>query len=115
MPVNALTANSRTMASLPEDVQKIIREVGQEYENQSGASLNAAQKRGLDGLAAAGANVQTLAAEVRAEWAESLTGFPQLQATEADGRGMPGSEVMKAYLAAVVAAGYEWPVSYSVE
>jgi C4-dicarboxylate-binding protein DctP len=115
MPVNALTANSRTMASLPEDVQKIIREVGQAYEDQSGASLNAAQKRGLDGLAAAGANVQTLAAEVRAEWAESLTGFPQLQATEADGRGMPGSEVMKAYLAAVVAAGYEWPVSYSVE
>ena len=115
MPVNALTANSRTMASLPEDVQKIIREVGQEYENQSGASLNAAQKRGLDGLAAAGANVQTLAAEVRAEWAESLTGFPQLQATEADGRGMPGTEVMKAYLAAVPAAGYDWPVDYAVK
>ena len=115
MPVNALTANNKTMARLPEDVQQIIREVGQAYEDQSGASLNAAQKRGLDGLKAAGTNVRTLSDEVRAEWAESLTGFPQLQATEADGRDMPGSEVMKAYLAAVPAAGHAWPVTYTVK
>lgn len=115
MPVNALTVNTRTMASLPEDVQQILREVGQAYEDQSGASLNAAQQRGLDGLAAAGTNVQTLADAVRADWAASLTGFPQLQATEADGRGMPGSEVMKAYIAAVPAAGHEFPVEYIVE
>jgi TRAP-type C4-dicarboxylate transport system substrate-binding protein len=115
MPVNALTANVRTMAGLPEDVQQILREVGQAYENQSGVSLNAAQKRGLDGLAAAGTNVKSLSDGVRAEWADSLTGFPQQQATEADGRGMPGSEVMKAYLAAVPAAGHDWPVSYTVD
>jgi len=115
MPVNALTMNSRTMASLPEDVQAIIREVGQAYEDQSGASLNAAQKRGLDGLEAAGANVKSLPADARAGWAESLVGFPQQQATEADSRGMPGSEVLKAYLAAAEAAGVEWPVAYAVE
>ena len=115
MPVNALTVNNRTMASLPEDVQQILREVGMAYEKQSGPSLNAAQQRGLDGLVAAGASVRTLAPEVRAQWAESLTGFPQQQATDADGRGMPGTEVMKAFLAAVPAAGYEWPVTYTVE
>lgn len=115
MPVNALTVNTRSMANLPDDVQQIIREVGQAYEDQSGGSLNAAQQRGLDGLAAAGTNVQTLDDDVRAEWAESLTGFPQLQASEADGRGMPGTEVMKAYLAAVPLTGYDWPVEYMVE
>ena len=115
MPVNALTVNTRSMANLPEDVQQIIREVGQAYEDQSGGSLNAAQQRGLDGLAAAGTNVQTLGDDVRAEWAESLTGFPQLQASEADGRGMPGTEVMKAYLAAVPMTGYDWPVEYVVK
>jgi hypothetical protein len=47
--------------------------------------------------------------------AESLVGFPQQQATEADSRGMPGSEVLKAYLAAAEAAGVEWPVAYAVE
>lgn len=115
MPVNALTVNSRTMARLPEDVQQIIREVGAAYEAQSGGSLNAAQKRGLDGLKAAGANVRSLAAEAQAEWAASLTGFPQQQATEADGRGQPGTEVMNAYLAAVTAAGHAWPVEYVVK
>lgn len=115
MPVNALTMNSNSMARLPEDVQQIIREVGQAYEDQSGSSLNAAQQRGLDGLAAAGTNVQTLSDEVRADWANSLTSFPQQQATEADGRGMPGSEVMNAYLAAVPTTGHDWPVEYVVE
>jgi len=115
MPVNALTMNSNSMARLPEEVQQIIREVGQAYEDQSGGSLNAAQQRGLDGLAAAGTNVQTLSDEVRADWANSLTSFPQQQATEADGRGMPGSEVMNAYLAAVPTTGHDWPVEYVVE
>lgn len=115
MPVNALTVNSRTMSRLPEDVQQILREVGQAYEDQSGASLNAAQERGLTGLGDAGASVRELPAEARAEWAQSLTGFPQQQAADADGRGMPGSEVMNAYLAAVTAAGYSWPIEYSVE
>jgi C4-dicarboxylate-binding protein DctP len=115
MPVNALTVNSRTMASLPEDVQKILREVGRAYEDQSGASLNAAQKRGLDGLVANGATVRTLAADVRAEWADSLIGFPQQQATDANGRGQPGTEVMNAFIAAVTATGYPWPITYTVE
>ena len=115
MPVNALTMNNRSMSNLPGDVQQIIREVGQAYEAQSGGSLNAAQQRGLDGLAAAGTNVQTLDDAVRAQWADSLTGFPQLQATEANGRGMPGSEVMTAYIAAVTAVGVDWPVEYTVE
>ena len=115
MPVNALTMNAGSMERLPEDVQQILREVGRAYEDQSGASLNAAQERGLTGLKEAGANVVELAPEVRAQWAESLTGFAQQQASDADGRGMPGSEVMKAYVAAVTEGGYEWPIEYVVE
>jgi TRAP-type C4-dicarboxylate transport system substrate-binding protein len=115
MPVNVLTINSRTMASLPEDVQKIMREVGRAYEDRSGESLNAAQQRGLDGLAANGATITTLAPEARAEWANSLTGFAQQQATDANGRGMPGTEVMNAFIAAVTATGYSWPVTYDVK
>jgi len=115
MPVNGLTMNTASLERLPEEVQTIIREVGAAYEAQAGASLNAAQERGLTGLAEAGANVRDLPDEARAEWASSLTGFPQQQASDADGRGMPGSEVLKAYLGAVTAAGYEWPVEYTVE
>lgn len=115
MGVNGLTMNNNSLARLPEDVQKIIKEVGRAYEAQAGASLNAAQKRGLDGLAAAGTAINEVTPEVRAEWAASLAGFPKQQAKDADGRGMPGTEIMKAYIAAVDATGYQWPTTYSFE
>lgn len=80
MAVNALTMNERSLGRLPEDVQQIILEVGQAYEDQAGASLNAAQQRGIEGLIEVGATVADLAPEVRAGWAESLASFPAQQA-----------------------------------
>jgi TRAP-type C4-dicarboxylate transport system substrate-binding protein len=113
--VNALTMNQRKFDSLPPEVQTILMEVGAAYEAQAGESLNAAQQRGLDGLKEVGANIKELPAEVRQQWAESLAEFPNTQAKEADGRGMPGTEVMNAYLAAVAATGYDWPYDYTIE
>lgn len=115
MGVNALTMNQRSFDRLPEDVRQIIVEVGRAYEDQAGQSLNAAQARGLAGLKEVGANIKTLPEEARAGWAVSLAEFPSVQAKEADGRGMPGTEVMKAYLAAVAGTGYAWPFEYTIE
>lgn len=115
MGVNALTMNQRSFDRLPDDVRQIIIEVGQAYEAQAGESLNARQASGLAGLAEAGAIINEIAPEVRSGWAESLATFPGLQAAEADGRGMPGTEVMQAYLEAVDATGYEWPFVYSLD
>ena len=106
---------SKVMKTLPEDVQKIIREVGRAYEDQAGASLNARQESGLKGLAEVGAQIKELSQEARAGWAQSLTSFPSQQAKDADGRGMPGSEVLNAYIKAVDDSGYEWPVRYTIE
>ena len=114
MGVNALTMNERSLGRLPEDVQAIILEVGAEYEAQAGASLNARQASGLTGLEEAGATISEIAPEVRSGWAESLASFPGQQAVEADGRGMPGTEVMQAYLDAVAGTDYEWPFEYSL-
>ena len=115
MGVNALTMNQRSFDRLPDDVRQIIMEVGMAYEQQAGASLNARQESGLKGLADVGAEIKELGEDARAGWAESLAAFPGLQAKEADGRGMPGSEVMAAYLAAVDATGYSWPYTYSLD
>ncbi len=114
MGVNALTMNQRSLDGLPDDVAQIIIEVGRAYEDQAGASLNARQASGIAGLEEAGAVISQIAPEVRTGWAESLATFPGLQAAEADGRGMPGTEVMQAYLDAVAATGYEWPYEYSL-
>jgi len=115
MAVNGLTINKRSLAKLPEDVQKIILEVGKGYEEKSGPALNERQKAGLAGLEKVGAKIKQLPEAARAGWAKSLTGFPQKQAKEADGRSMPGSAVMQSYLDAVTKAGYEWPVQYQVK
>lgn len=115
MIVNGLTANLRTMARLPEDVQQIIREVGREYEARSGIALDEGQARGLAGLAEAGATINEISPEARAEWAASLSGFARSQAREADGRGLPGTAVMQTYLDLVAASGYEWPSPYSLD
>lgn len=115
MGVNALTMNERRFNSLPEEIQTILMEVGRAYEAQAGASLNARQESGLKGLAEVGAQIKELSQEARAGWAASLSEFPSVQAKESDSRGMPGTEVMKAYLAAVDATGYEWPYSYTIE
>ncbi|GAB5377209.1 MAG: hypothetical protein AcusKO_36710 [Acuticoccus sp.] len=113
--VNALTMNTRSLERLPEDVRAIILEVGREYEAHAGASLNAAQERGLKGLKEVGANIKEIGPETRAKWAASLASFPDQQAKDADSRDMPGTEVMKAYLAAVAATGYEWPQPYAIK
>ncbi len=115
MAVNGLTMNSRSFDRLPPDVQTIIMEVGRGYEDQAGATLNARQEAGLSGLKDVGAEIKTLGDDVRAGWAESLTSFPAQQATDADGRGMPGTEVMNAYLKAVEGVGYSWPVQYEIK
>jgi TRAP-type C4-dicarboxylate transport system substrate-binding protein len=115
MAVNGLTMNAKKFASLPADVQKIIMEVGMGYEQQAGVSLNGRQKAGLEGLAKVGAQMKILGEDARAGWATSLAGFPSRQAKDADGRGMPGTEVMNAYLAAVNDTGYSWPFSYEIK
>ena len=115
MGVNALTMNKRSFDRLPEDMQKIMMEVGQAYEDQAGASLNGRQESGLKGLADVGAQIKELPLEARAGWAESLSSFPNQQAKDADGRGMPGTEVLNTYLKAVADVGYDMPVDYVIE
>ena len=115
MAVNALTMNTRSLAGLPAEVQQIIREVGAAYEAGAGASLDARQEAGLTGLRDAGAIITELPQEVRAEWAASMAEFPRQQIAEANGRGMPATEVMSLYLQAVSNTGYAWPFEYSLE
>ena len=115
MGVNALTMNKAKFDSLPEDMQQILMEVGRAYEDQAGASLNARQESGLKGLEEVGAAIKVLPEEARAGWAASLTSFPNQQAKDADGRGMPGTEVLNTYLKAVADVGYKMPVDYVIE
>jgi TRAP-type C4-dicarboxylate transport system substrate-binding protein len=115
MAVNVMTINSNTMAKLPAEVQKIIREVGQQYETKSGEHLDQRQKAGLEGLAKAGAKVRSLPEATRVEWARSLAEFPRWMAKEADAKGQQGSLILKTFLAEIKAAGVKMPVEPKID
>lgn len=115
MPVIMMTMNDRKFASLPEDVQAIIVEVGAEWEEANGATMDTVQASGLAKLAENGAIIKELPASVRAEWAASMTDFPKQQAAEAEGRGLPALKVMQDYINAAKEVGHVWPVEYELQ
>ena len=61
-----------------------------------------------------GAQLKVLPKVARAGWAKSWAAFSGNEAKEADGRGLPGTQVMTDYLEGVDATGYEWPHSYEL-
>jgi len=112
--VLGLTMNTRSLAALPDDVQKIVREVGLEYEIQSGIENNKKQAFGIKKLKEAGATIQTISETTRTDWAKSLADFPTEMANEAESRGLPGRDVMKAYIDEVQKAGVHWAYPYTI-
>ena len=109
-----VTMNSRSLARLPPDVRRIVREVGRDFEAEAARVLDERQAAGLAMLRASGADVREFPVGERAEWARSLADFPGRMAREADSRGMPGSEVIAAYIETVTQSGYDWPVRYAI-
>ena len=111
----ALTMNSRSFERLPPEVQKIILEVARDYETVAAHALNEGQSVALQALRNAGAHIRELPSEVRAEWANSLAEFPNAMAQDANSRGMPGSQIIRAYIEEIDRSGYNWPVKYVID
>lgn len=110
-----VTANSKRFKRLPREIQTIILEVAREYEAIAAKSLNDRQAKGLDDLRRSGAFLRTLPEDARTTWAKSLKSFPNDMAQEANGRGMPGSAIMRAYLDEIAKRGHDWPVHYVID
>jgi len=109
---HGLTINKNRFNRLPKDVQQILREVGREYEKRTGTVNEENYPKQLEQLKSVGANVRQLPDAVRADWAQSLKGWPQEKATELDKAGMPASQVLKLALQEAEKLGHKWPVRY---
>ncbi len=91
-------------------------EVGRAYEDQAGASLNATSGTRPERAERSRRRIKsTVRRSPRRLGAKSLARFPNQQAKDADGRGMPGTDVMNAYIKAVADTGYSMPVDYVIE
>ena len=113
--IHGVTINKQSLAKLPPEVQKILSEVGVEYEARVGRILSETKQVPLDQLAKAGATIRTLPGDVRQQWAESLRAWPNEMAQDANKRSMPGSKVLQHDLVNSEKAGYVWPVRYEIK
>ena len=113
--VMVMTMNNRSLARLPQDVQKIIAEVGRDYEIRVGKALDQSNAAGLERLKTAGAQVSQISPAARKEWAEGLKDWPAKAAKDLDRRGMPGMAVLKSYIAALKGEGWVPPVDYQLQ
>ena len=110
-----VTVNDKRFKKLPVEIQNIIKEVSLEYEKVAAKNLNQRQVAGLENLKKSGATVRTISGDIRSKWAQSLSGFPNDMAKEADSRNLPGSEILRSYIDLIEQDGYDWPVKYNIE
>lgn len=112
---NAVTINMQTWDRLPEDVQQILVELGEEWAGVTAEVCARNDAEGLQTLRDLGVDVREISDEAKVDWATALADFPNRMAKEADSRGLPGSAVLTFYMSKVEELGHEWAYRYMIE
>lgn len=101
----SLVANKKWFDAQPDVLKKALKKAAAAYS----AAYNASLLQRIDGayatMTAAGGKVAELPAAERAKWAKALPPIAKTWAQEWDGKGVPASAVLSAYMDAVRAAG----------
>lgn len=114
--LNAVTINKQKWDSLPQDVQVILKELGDEWSGVTAKVCAKNNEEGLEILEELGVEVVEISLEAKTEWANSLADFPQKMANELASRGHPeGVEVMNFYMDQIEQSGFSWPNRYTIE
>lgn len=101
-----LTMNKDALARLPQEVQDIILEVGAEYGKVADAAYVGAGERAFQMLSGMqGAERIAYPDDARADWATAMPNIAKEWADAQDAAGLPGNEVLGAYMAALRDAG----------
>lgn len=111
----ALAMNKRVLDRLPKDAQKIFLDVGQDYSDKFNALLTGTTNALMQKMVEAGAKVRDVSAEERKKWANAIPNPALPWAKDLDAKGLPGTKVLKAYMAEMKANGVEFPRDWSKE
>ncbi len=103
--VGAVTINKKTLDSMPPEVQKVLREVGDEYSRRLADTLTKLAVTFEANMAKEGATVTTLPEQERAKWANTMPNIAQDWVKRNEERGLLAGVVLKAYLAKLRSAG----------
>jgi TRAP-type C4-dicarboxylate transport system substrate-binding protein len=94
----AFGVNKRFFESLPKEVQKVFIDGGNLYTKKYGELATAKANKALEIMKKAGAKVTTFPDEERAKWADKMPNIAMEWAASMEKKGLPGKQVVKAYL-----------------
>ncbi len=109
MFAGGIAVNKARFDKFPPEVQKVFREVGDEYSLRFAKAQAEAADGLLQRMAAAGAKITELDPKERLRWAEVLPNVAKPWAADLDGKGLQGTAVLKGYLDGLRKAGAALP------
>lgn len=105
----AVVANKPWFERLPDEVKQAMREVTPLYRDELARQTSAGDKTGREACIAQGGTIHELPADQRQAWADTLPNIAKEWAAAANAKGLPGTEVLSAYMDAMRAA--EQPIA----
>lgn len=103
--IGAVTINKATFDAMPPEVQKVLREVGDEYSERVAATLTKVVATFEANMAKEGATITPLPQSERLKWVNTMPNIAQEWVKRNEERRLPAGAVLKAYLAKLRAAG----------
>ena len=101
-----ITVNEAYWDGLPSEVQDVLREVAVEYRDHvAGIAMDRAQAS-RDAYVAAGGTIVEIDPAERAAWANAMPNIAAEWADNLDSKGEPGTEMLRAYMGKLAAAGF---------
>jgi len=108
-----IAINKGRFDKLPNEVKKIFVDVGNGYSVQFAKAQSALASERLQMMAKAGAKVSELSDNERKRWADALPPVAKIWGAEIQTKGLPATEVLQAYMAALKKAGAKIPRNWS--
>lgn len=101
-----VTVNKDVWEQLPDEVKQVLQSVAVEYRDHIASIAMDAAAVSLEAYIAAGGEVTELSAEARADWANSMPNIAKDWAETLDQSGAQGSDMLRAYMDKLKAAGF---------
>lgn len=103
--IGAITINLDTWKRLPPDVQKVMREVGDEYSRRLAETLTKLTSTFEANWTKEGGTIAAMPQAERIKWASTMPNIAQDWVKRNEERGLPAGTVLKTYTAKLRAAG----------
>jgi len=110
-----VTVNKDVWDKLPDEVKTVLQSVAIEYRDHIASVAMDAAGESIKAYKADGGEVTELSIEARTDWANSMPNIAKDWALKLDSAGAPGSDMLRAYIEKLKAAGFTPVRDWSAE